>query len=171
MTKNSNKNRVFRFNRRIRKKTDYNLRLRLLKSKLTRIVVRRSNGNMLVQFVDYDEKGDKVQVSARSADLKNYKFQLNTGNIVAAYLTGYLAGKRALKAGIKEECIVDLGLQKVQYGTRIFAAIKGVKDAGVEVRVSDVVFPAQERLEGAHLKEKDAQKKIEATKSAIDTTK
>ena len=59
MAKNINKNRIFRFNRRIRGQTDYNQRLRLLKSNLTRVVVRRSNKNILVQFVNYNDKGDK----------------------------------------------------------------------------------------------------------------
>ncbi len=171
MTKNRNKNRIFRFNRRIRGQTDYQQRLKLLKSNLTRVVVRKSNKNVVVQFVDYNEKGDKILTSARSVDLKNFGFTLNTGNIVSAYLTGYLAGKRALKAKIKGDVIVDLGLQKSLYGTRIFAAIKGVLDSGVKVRVKDVVFPSEERISGAHLSAKDAGKVIEKTKKSIEGMK
>jgi len=168
MVRNKNKNRVFRFNRRQRGLTDYSLRLKLLKSKMTRVVVRRSNKNMLVQLVNYNDKGDKILTSARSTDLVKLGFKLNTGNISSAYLTGYLAGKRALKAKFKDECIVDLGLQTVLYGSRIFAAIKGLKDSGIKVRVKEDVFPPQERLEGNHLKAKDAKKIIDKTKGAID---
>lgn len=169
--KNRNKNRVFRFNRRINDKTDYNQRLRLLKSDMTRVVVRRSNKNMLVQFVDYSDNGDKIISSSKSVDLKKLGFTLNTGNISAAYLTGLLAGKRALKKGVKKDCIVDLGLQKSLYGNRIYAAVKGVMDSGVKVRVSDVVFPTEERLNGTHLSVKDAAKVIEKTKKAIEGMK
>ena len=168
MVKNINKNRVFRFNRRQRGLTDYSLRLKLLKSGLTRAVVRRSNKNMLVQLVDYEGNGDKIVVSARSVDLVKLGLTLNTGNISSAYLTGYLAGKRALKAKINGECIVDLGLQRVLYGSRVFAAVKGLLDSGLNVKVSDVVFPSQERLDGTHLKTKDAKKVIDKVKGAID---
>ena len=169
--RNSNKNRVFRFNRRIRNQTDYQQRLKLLKSDLTRVVVRGSNKNMLVQFVDYNGDGDKILTSAKSVDLKKLGFTLNTGNIVASYLTGYLAGKRLLKSKFEGECVVDLGLQSSLYGSRIYAAIKGVKDSGVNVKVSDVVFPTEERLNGAHLSVKDAAKIIIATKKAIEGIK
>lgn len=171
MVFNKNKNRVFRFNRRIRGQTDYSLRLKLLKSSMTRVVVRRSNKNMVVSFVDYAESGDKILTSARSVDLVKLGFTLNTGNIVSAYLTGYLAGKRALKAGLKSDVIVDLGLASALYGGRLFAAVKGVLDAGVNVRVSDAVFPSEDRLNGAHLSAKDAAKVIEKTKKAIEGIK
>ena len=169
--KNLNKNRIFRYNRRIRGQTNYKLRLSLLKSDLPRAVVRRSNKNMLVQFVTYDQKGDKILTSAKAVELKKLGSTLNTSNIISAYLTGLLAGKRLLKKGIKEDCIVDLGLQHANYGGKIFAAVKGIKDSGVKVRVSDVVFPSEERLSGAHLKTKDATKVIEKVKKSIEGMK
>lgn len=171
MARNKNKNRVFRFNRRIRGLTDYKLRLRLLKSNLTRVVIRKSNKNMTVQFVDFDQKGDKIVSSAKSIDLAKLGFTLNTGNLAAAYLTGLLAGKRAQSAGLKNECIIDLGLQKSIYGNRLYAAVKGVQDSGISVRVGDVVFPADERLAGEHLVSKDAKAVIEKTKKAIEGMK
>ncbi len=169
--KNLNKNRVFRFNRRIRGLTDYALRLRLLKSKLTRAVIRKSNKNMLVQLSDFDKKGDKIITSAKASELKKLGFTLNTGNLVSAYLTGYLAGKRAQIKGIKSDCIIDMGLQRSLYGNRIYAAVKGLKDSGINVRVSDVVFPSEERLNGSHLKSKDATKVVEKVKKAIEGLK
>lgn len=169
--KNKNKNRVFRFNRRIRGLTDYQLRLKLLKSEMTRAVIRGSNKNMLVQFVNYGENGDAIVTSAKSVELVKLGFTLNTGNIVASYLTGYLAGKRLLKKGFDSEVVVDLGLQSSLYGSRLYAAVKGIKDSGINVRVSDVVFPKDERLSGAHLTAKDADKVIEKTKKAIEGIK
>lgn len=171
MVKNKNKNRIFRFNRRIRGQTDYAQRLRLLKSNMTRVVIRRSNKNMLVQFVDYADKGDKILTSAKAVDLTKLGFTLNTGNLPAAYLTGFLAGKRAQKVGFKGECIVDFGLQQSMYGSKLYAAIKGIKDSGVNIKVSDVVFPADERINGEHLQVKDASKVIEKTKKSIEGMK
>lgn len=169
--RNKNKNRIFRFNRRIRGKTNYSLRLKLLKSNMTRIVVRKFNSGVLIQFVDYDMKGDKILTAAKSMDLKKFGLTMNTGNLVSAYLTGYLAGKKALKAGLNSECIVDFGLQRANYGGRLYSAIKGVKDAGVNVRVSEVVFPNDERLSGEHLKADNVSKEFEKTKKAIEGMK
>ena len=171
MVKNKNKNRVFRFNRRIRGLTDYHQRLRLLKSKLTRVVVRRSNNNMLVQLVDYSANGDKILTSAKSVDLKKLGFTLHTGNISAAYLTGMLAGKRLLNSGHNTEVIVDLGLHKIKYGSRVFAAVKGLVDAGVVVKVGEAVFPEESRIMGEHLSVENAAEVIEKTKKAIEGLK
>lgn len=169
--RNVNKNRIFRFNRRIRGQTNYNQRLRLLKSNLTRAIVRRSNLNMLVQLANFDEKGDKIIVSAKSSELKELGYTINTGNISAAYLTGLLAGKKAQKLGFKGECILDMGLQRSQYGNRVYAAVKGLKDSGIKIRVSDVVFPVDARLNGEHLTSKDAKAVIEKTKKSIEGMK
>ena len=169
--KNINKNRIFRYNRRIRGLTDYKQRLRLLKSGLTRAVIRKSNNNMLVQLVDYSGNGDKIVISAKSTDLKSHGYDLHKGNLVSAYLTGLLAGKRALKKGLKEEIIVDFGLQEIQFGNKLFAAVKGLVDAGVNVKVGEDVFPSEERLSGAHLTTKDAQKVIEKVKKSIEGIK
>jgi large subunit ribosomal protein L18 len=167
--KNLNKNRVFRFNRRTRGLTNYKQRLGLLKSELTRAVVRQSNNNMLVQLVDYADDGDMILTSAKSHELKKLGYTLNTGNTVAAYLTGMLAGKRllALKKGTSE-VIIDMGLQRSFYGGRIYAAIKGLRDSGVDVKVSDVVFPVEERLSGAHLKQDDAEKVVAKVKATLE---
>ncbi|NCC70427.1 50S ribosomal protein L18 [bacterium] len=169
--RNKNKNRVFRFNRRIRGLTDYALRLRLLKSNMTRVVVRKSNKNSLVQLVQYDQKGDKIITSAKSIDLMSFGFKGNTGNISAAYLTGYLAGKRALKKGFTDECIVDLGLQHVMPKSRIFAAVKGIYDSGIKLRVSEEIFPDESRIVGEHLLVKDAKVSFEKTKKTIGDMK
>ncbi len=170
--RNKNKNRVFRFNRRIRGLTDYRLRLRLLKSGMVRAVIRKSNNNMIVQFVDYKDNKDLILTSAKSSDLKkHFNYSLHTGNLPSAYLTGFLAGKRLLKKGFKSEVIVDLGLQRSIYGNRLYSAIKGIVDAGVLVRTSDVVFPKESRINGEHLSVKDAGKIIEKTKKLIEGLK
>jgi len=49
------------------------------------------------------------------------------------------------------EAILDVGLQTTVVGSRIYAALKGVIDAGLEVPASNKVFPPTERLSGAHI--------------------
>ena len=84
-------------------RTDYRRRLRLLKSRKTRIVVRKSLKNIRVQFVEYSPEGDKISISVVSSELvKNYNWKYSVSTIPAAYLTGLLAGKKAMEKGIKE---------------------------------------------------------------------
>ena len=98
------------FRRRFDGKTDYHKRLKLLKSRKLRAVVRASNNHIRVQIIKSQLGGDKVLISAFSKELPTkYKWIANTGNIPAAYLTGYLAGLKAKKNDI-QECIFDLGL-------------------------------------------------------------
>ena len=167
MAKNLNKNRVFKYNRRVRGQTNYHQRLELLKSKMPRCVIRKSNNSMLIQISTYDKLGDKVITSARAQDLKSHGYTLHTGNIVAAYLTGLLVAKRAQKQQISQDVIIDFGLQKVKYGNRLFSAVKGLIDGGLNVRVGEGVFPSEKRLNGEHLSQKDAQKNIEQVKKSI----
>lgn len=132
-------------------KTDYRRRLRLLKSRKTRIVVRNSLNNTQVQFVEYHEEGDKVLVSAISSELvKEYQWKYSAATTPAAYLTGLLAGKKAVDKGIKEG-ILDLGRCVPVTGSKVFAALKGVLDAGVECPCDDEKIPGEDRILGKHL--------------------
>ena len=126
---------------------------------------------MLVQLVDYADQGDKVLVSVKSNELKALGYTLHTANTSAAYLTGMLAGKKAQKAGVTGEVIVDFGLQEVAFGNKLFAAVKGLLDSGLQVKVGEEVFPAEERINGEHLSGKDAGKVIEKVKASIEGMK
>jgi large subunit ribosomal protein L18 len=57
-----------------------------------------------------------------------------------------------LALGISEG-IADIGLHASTKGNRIYAAVKGVVDAGVDVPHSPEIFPAEERISGKHIKE------------------
>ncbi len=133
------------------RKTDYHRRLRLLRSKKTRIVVRWSLQNIRVQFIDFTEQGDAVVASAISSELKGtYQWKYSADSTPAAYLTGLLAGVRAKKNGV-EEGILDIGLYHPTKGSRVFAALKGVLDAGVVCPHDEEMLPGKDRLVGAHL--------------------
>ena len=139
------------FRRRAEGKTDYQKRLRLLKSRKLRLVVRASNNHVRVQIVESKIGGDKVLISAFSKELTSkFEWTANTGNIPAAYLTGYLAGLRAKKNKI-EEAILDLGM--FYHRTRVLAAFKGVIEAGIEIPHREEFFTDDigEKINGSQI--------------------
>ena len=139
------------FRRRELGKTNYHKRLKLLKSRLLRLVIRISNSHVRVQFIKSKRGGDKVLISAFSKELsKKFEYNANTGNIPAAYLTGYLAGLRAKKAKI-DDAILDLGI--FYHKNRALAAFKGVLKAGINIPYREEFFPEslEERIKGSHI--------------------
>lgn len=139
------------FRRRKEGKTNYQLRKGLIVSRLPRLVVRGTSRYMITQMVKAEVKGDKVIVSANSKELtKTYGWKGAGGNIPAAYLTGLLCGYRALAKKVKK-AVLDIGLQSPSHGSRVFAAMKGAIDAGVEVPHSEDVLPKAPRISGQHI--------------------
>ena len=132
-------------------KTDYRKRLKLLRSGKVRMVVRKSLKNTQIQFVEYKEGGDNTLASANSDELVNkYNWKFSTSTTPAAYLTGILAGKRAKKKGI-DECVIDTGRHSPVTGSKVFASIKGILDAGVECPHNEEKIPNEDRIMGKHL--------------------
>lgn len=158
------------FRRRREGRTDYHMRLKLLLSKENRVVVRRSSKNMQIQLVAPTAEGDLTYSSAVSSELAKYGYTASTGNTTAAYLTGLLFGLKSLKNGY-EGGILDIGLQVSSRGSRVYAALKGVVDAGFEVPCDPSVFPSDERIRGEHVAEfiegSDLPEQFEATKERI----
>jgi len=138
------------FRRRRDGTTDYYVRKKLLSGRETRAVVRRSSKYVTVQLTDFTMDGDVIVASASSKELKEKGWKRSCSNIPAAYLAGYLAGKRALKAGI-EYAVLDIGMQKPAKGAVLFATVSGMTDAGLEVPHGENVLPSKERLSGKHI--------------------
>lgn len=138
------------FARKRRKATDYRKRLKLLSSGKERLIIRKTSTQIIIQIASFREKGDAVLTSVSSGKLAKYGWTLNPKNIPAAYLTGLLAGKLALSKNIKT-AILDAGTQKPVNSGKIYAALKGVIDAGLEVPASKEIFPSEERLAGKHI--------------------
>ncbi|MCZ7392880.1 MAG: 50S ribosomal protein L18 [Candidatus Methanoperedens sp.] len=137
--------------RRVRSgKTDYRARKQLLISKKPRLVIRKSLKNTMVQIIVLADAGDKTLVSANTQDLKKYGYTGGTGNITSAYLAGLLLGYRARKTGQKE-AILDVGLYHTTRGGRLFAALKGAVDAGLDVPHEPEIFPSEDRITGKHI--------------------
>ncbi|HMK46881.1 MAG TPA: 50S ribosomal protein L18 [Methanocella sp.] len=139
------------FRRRREGKTDYHQRLKLIVSRKPRLVVRMTTNRVITQILVTKPEGDKVLVSATSAELaKDFGYQGSGKNTSAAYLTGLLIGYKAREAGI-EEAILDIGLRENRAGSRIYSTLKGAVDSGLEVPHSEEVFPSDDRIRGAHI--------------------
>jgi len=133
-------------------KTDYRKRLSLLKSGKIRMVIRKSIKNTQIQFIQYKKDGDNILISINSSELtKKYNWKHSTSNTSAAYLTGLLAGKKAKDKGIKE-CVIDIGQNTPVSGSKIFASVKGVTDAGIKCPFDEEKIPNENRISGKHIK-------------------
>ncbi|HIH16519.1 MAG TPA: 50S ribosomal protein L18, partial [Candidatus Diapherotrites archaeon] len=104
------------FRRRREERTNYKKRLALLKSGKLRLVVRKTNNNSIVQVVKYAQAGDECLVVAQSGELRKLGWTRHTGNLPAAYLTGYLCGKKAKKQSLLE-AVLDIGLLTPVHGS------------------------------------------------------
>ncbi len=154
------------FRRRREERTDYAKRLALLKSFKPRLVVRKTNKYVIVQIVEFSQKGDKVLASCSSKHLTEYGFA-GKCNTPSAYLTGLLVGRMAL--GKAKEFVLDIGLHAPTKGSLVFAAAKGAFDAGLKTAFSLEKFPSEERMAGAHLglKEKFTESKTKIMGAAF----
>lgn len=127
-------------------RTDYAHRLKLLRSGMPRAVVRRSNRYYIVQFISFGEKGDAVIASANSRELRKKGWNGEASNSAAAYLTGLLAAHRAKEKGV-EAAVLDAGLISPRKGSGVYAALRGMLDAGLEVPHDDGILPTEERIQ------------------------
>ena len=98
----------------------------------------------------YDKKGDITKVSSYSCNLKKFGWTYNTGNVPAAYLVGFLLGKKAEGAKFGK-VILDIGFQKSTKGSRIYAVLAGALDAGLNIPHNKEILPSKERISGAHI--------------------
>ncbi|EJD53600.1 hypothetical protein AURDEDRAFT_110414 [Auricularia subglabra TFB-10046 SS5] len=165
-----------KYRRRREGKTDYYARKRLVtqaKNKYNapkyRLVVRITNKDIICQIVYARLQGDFVLVAARSAELPRYGINHGLTNWAAAYATGLLVARRALKKlgldekyqGVTEpdgtltltealddddaprpfKCFLDVGLRRTSTGARVFGALKGASDGGIYIPHSDKRFP------------------------------
>lgn len=166
-----------KYKRRRQGKTDYQARKRLItqaKNKFNapkyRLVVRFTNRDIITQIVSAELGGDKVFACAYAHELKRYGITHGLTNWAAAYATGLLVARRALKklkldemfVGVEEpdgefqlteaaegddgerrpfKCFLDVGLVRTSTGARIFGAMKGASDGGLLIPHSENRFP------------------------------
>lgn len=132
-----------------------------------RLVVRFSNKDITCQIAYARIEGDYVMESAYSHELPKFGLKVGLTNYAAAYCTGLLLARRLLKKlnldsiykGVDEvngedyfvesedgqpgafRCYLDVGLARTTTGARIFGALKGAVDGGLDIPHSNRRFP------------------------------
>ena len=151
--------------RRRENKTDYLKRLKLLKSGKSRVVCRITNKYVIAQYITSKEAQDKADVGVTSKHLLKYGWPKESEgslkSIPAAYLTGFLMGKKIIKQKLKTP-IIDFGMQRTLSKTRVYGFLKGLVDAGIEIKCKEEIFPDEKRISGEHMKNKIPFKEIKS---------
>lgn len=132
-----------------------------------RMIVRCTNKDIICQIAYAKIEGDVIICAAYSHELPRYGVKVGLTNYAAAYCTGLLLARRILqKFGLDslyqgteevdgEEFMVesidgdkgafraylDTGLARTTTGARIFGAMKGAADGGIEIPHSVKRFP------------------------------
>jgi large subunit ribosomal protein L18 len=75
-------------------------------------------------------------------------------------------GKAAVAQGA-ENAVLDIGLAASTPGNRVFSALKGMVDAGLEIPHGEDILPDEGRITGAHISD-DIAAAVESTKSNIE---
>lgn len=132
-----------------------------------RLVVRFTNKHVIVQVARARVAGDEMVAAANSSELSNYGIKFGQKNFAAAYATGLLCARRVLAKfkldklyegvtvadgelySVEEvedaprpfRAYLDLGLARATTGARVFGALKGAVDGGLDVPHSEKRFP------------------------------
>ncbi len=143
--------------RRREAKTNYLKRMKLLKSNSPRIIFRKTNRYIIVQYVTSKEAQDKIVFGITSRDLTKHGWpkeaQGSLKSLTASYLTGLLAGKKITSKKLQVP-IVDFGMHLALHKSKEFAFLKGLVDSGLKIKTKEEAFPDKSRLEGEHMKNK-----------------
>lgn len=131
-------------------RTYYRKRLKILMSNKYRLVVRSSLRNIQISIVEYSPQGDMVKFTVDSKALAKFGWRADCGNIPSAYLIGFIAGKKSLQKEITE-AVMDIGFNNSIKGSRFYAALAGVIDAGLKVPFSQEMLPSKDRISGEHI--------------------
>jgi len=138
------------YRRRREGKTDYYQRMRLVVADSPRMVVRKTNRHIIVQLVTAEMEGDRTLVAANSSELTALGYKGSLSSTPAAYLTGLLFAVKAKKAQ-HSGAVLDIGLNRATPGARVFAALKGAVEGGLEVPHGEEILPDDARVKGTHI--------------------
>jgi large subunit ribosomal protein L18 len=156
--------------RRKQHKTDYLKRIKLLKSDSPRIAFRKTNKYIIAQYITSKQAQDKINIGINSKELLKYgwpkEFKESLKSISAAYLTGFLMGRKIVKQKLKTP-IVDFGMLRVLHKTKTYGFLKGLIDAEIKIKCKEETFPSEDRIKGKHMK-KDFSKIFDEIKSKIE---
>ena len=139
--------------RRLENRTNYTKRRRLLEGRKPRVVVRKTNRYIILEYVESKNAQDTVKAYANSRSLLSLGWpvekQGSLKSLGAAYLTGFLFGNKIKSFS---PAIVDTGLIRNTKGSKIYAAVKGLIDSGFKINCSKDVFPEEKRIITDNLK-------------------
>ncbi len=156
--------------RRKENKTDYNIRIKLLKGEAPRVVFRKTNRYILAEYIISEEAKDKVLLGITSKILLKYGWPEDRvgslKSIPASYLTGFLFGKKISEKKL-ETPVLDIGMIRNVRKSRVFSFIKGLIDSGIKIKCNEEFFPSEGRINGKDLK-KDFSFVLEKIKSKIE---
>merc|ERR1712038_369597 len=136
-------------------------------SKKYRLVVRFTNRRVITSVVYSTLKGDMTVAAADSKELTNYGIKCGLTNYAAAYATGLLLARRLLKDKSLDDqfkgqenadgkyyniadgdnerrpfkAYLDVGLVRTTTGNRVFGAMKGACDGGLNIPHNEQRFP------------------------------
>ena len=135
-----------------------------------RFCVRITNKDVICQFIQPKISGDHCLCAAYSHELPKYGVEVGLTNYAACYATGLLAARRLLKkVGLDDKyegqeepdgemflvehedgprpftCVLDVGLVRTTTGNRVFGALKGAVDGGINIPHSEKRFPGYDR--------------------------
>ncbi|XP_039811235.1 60S ribosomal protein L5-1-like [Panicum virgatum] len=130
-----------------------------------RFVVRFTNKDITAQIVSASIAGDMVLAAAYSHELPRYGLDVGLTNYAAAYCTGLLLARRVLKLRDLDKeyegnveatgedfsvepdderrpfrALLDVGLVRTTTGNRVFGALKGALDGGLDIPHSEKRF-------------------------------
>uniref|UniRef100_A0A7N1A804 Large ribosomal subunit protein uL18 C-terminal eukaryotes domain-containing protein n=1 Tax=Kalanchoe fedtschenkoi TaxID=63787 RepID=A0A7N1A804_KALFE len=129
-----------------------------------RFVVRFTNKDIIAQIISASIAGDLVLASAYAHELPQYGLEVGLTNYAAAYCTGLLLARRVLqKLELDGEyegnvvatgedysvepadrrpfrALLDVGLLRTTTGNRVFGALKGALDGGLDIPHSEKRF-------------------------------
>jgi len=138
-----------------------------------RLIVRSSNTDICCQIAYARLEGDYIVSAAYSHELPRYGVKVGLTNYAAAYCTGLLLARRILQKfnldkmyeGATEidgdyfcvedqddgpgafRCCLDVGLARTSTGAKVFAAMKGAVDGGLDIPHSVKRFPGYDAEE------------------------
>ncbi|XP_019258074.1 PREDICTED: 60S ribosomal protein L5 isoform X1 [Nicotiana attenuata] len=127
--------------------------------------VFQTNRDIIAQIVSASIAGDMILASAYARELPKYGLKVGLTNYAAAYCTGLLLARRVLKKLEMDEeyqgnpeasgedysvepaesrrpfrALLDVGLIRTTTGNRVFGALKGALDGGLDIPHSEKRF-------------------------------
>ncbi|KAJ7944003.1 60S ribosomal protein L5 [Quillaja saponaria] len=130
-----------------------------------RFVVRFTNKDIVAQITSASISGDLILAAAYAHELPRYGLEVGLTNYAAAYCTGLLLARRVLKTLEMDDeyegnveatgedfsvepaetrrpfrALLDVGLLRTTTGNRVFGALKGALDGGLDIPHSDKRF-------------------------------